>query len=87
MISKLESALFGAVLFGCLANSVVLATPALAEPPRLSTATRDRIRALCEASSADRAGKRDERRCRTEWQERLERLGAEQGRPVRLLLR
>lgn len=87
MIKKLENLLFSTVVLGSFAVSALLATPAAASAPKLSVATTDRIRVLCEASSMDLAGKRSERRCRAEWQERLERLGLQHGRPVRLDLR
>jgi hypothetical protein len=86
MISKLENTFISAVLLACLALTALLATPAIANP-RLSGATLDQIRSLCEASSMNPAARRDERRCRAEWQSRLERLSIEQGRAVRLHLR
>lgn len=87
MISKLRNAGVNAVLLGALAAASLVALPAAAQPPRLPLETVDRIRALCEASSMDLAGQREQRRCRAEWTERLERLSLEKGRPVRLTLR
>ena len=87
MISKLENTFISAVLLACFALTALLATPAFAKSPRLSVATVDQIRSLCEASRMDPAGQRDERRCRAEWQSRLERLSIEQGRGVRFHLR
>lgn len=85
-IRKSSAALAGAVAFWGLAMSLLLVTPAGAVP-KLPVAVEDQIRYLCEASSADPAGKRDERRCRSEWRKKIEQLAGPTERPVRLVLR
>lgn len=86
MTRTLNTALVGAITFWGLAMSLLLVTPASAVP-KLPVAVEDQIRHLCEASSADLSGKRDERRCRAEWRKKLEDMGAGNARAVRLVLR
>jgi hypothetical protein len=81
-----NTALFSALTFLGLALSVPLASPADAVP-RLPAALDDQVRAMCEASSVDLAGKRAERRCRAELRERIQQLGGSPERRIRLVQR
>lgn len=86
MIRNAKAALVGALTFGGLSVSLLFATPVAAEP-KLPVAVEDQIRYVCEASSADLAGKREERRCRAEWRDKLQRLSASDRTKTRLVLR
>lgn len=86
MSTHSTSALLGALTFGGLALSLMFAAPAQATP-RLPTAIEDQIRHVCEASSADLEGKRQERQCRAEWRAKLQRMTGGEERKVRLVLR
>jgi hypothetical protein len=86
MIRNANSALVGALTFSGLAMSLLLVSPAAAVP-RLPVTLDDQIRHMCEASSVDLAGKREERRCRADLRQKIEQMGGATERRIRLVQR